>query len=63
MLGRGHDRTHVLVGAGRLFGHASGRRTPDQDALRRQIIHDLAPAPLLERGMARHRAAGTMAGR
>ena len=61
MLGRRHDRAHVLVGARRLFGDAAGRRAPDQDALRCKVIDDLAPAPLLERGMAGHRTAGAVA--
>ena len=62
MLGGGHDRADVLVGAGRLLGDAAGRRAADQNALRRKIVDDLAAAPLLERGMARQRTAGAVAG-
>ena len=51
LLGRGHDRTHVLVGAGRLLGDAAHRGAFDDDATLGKLIHDLAAAPLLERGV------------
>ena len=63
MLGRGYDRTDVLVGAGRLLGDAARRWASDDDALRGKIIDDLAAAPLLERGVARQRPSGAVARR
>ena len=63
MLGSQHNRANILVGAGRFLGDAAGRGTADENALRGQIVLDLAPAPLLERGVARHGAAGAVAGR
>jgi DNA polymerase/3'-5' exonuclease PolX len=63
LLGRGHDRTHVLVGAGRLLGDAAHRWAFDDDATLGKLIHDLAAAPLLERGVPRQRPSGAVARR
>src|SRR5512139_663454 len=62
ILGRGDDGAHVLVRAGRLLGDAARRRAADHYALCRQIVLDLPPAPLLERGVAGHGAAGAVTG-
>ena len=61
VLGCSDDRIHVLIGTGRLLGDTARRRRADQNSLRCEIIDDLAPAPLPERGMAGHRAAGAVA--
>ena len=53
----------VLVGARRLLGDAAHRGAADEDASLGKIVDDLASAPLLERGMARQRPAGAVAGR
>src|SRR5512139_2091145 len=49
MLGGSNNRSDVLVGAGRLLGDATRRRASDENALRPQIVLDLASTPLLER--------------
>src|SRR6516162_7601159 len=41
-----HSRA-VLVGPGRLFGDAAHRRTLDDNAALAQLVHHLAPTPLL----------------
>jgi len=46
----------------RFLGHAARGGAADHDSLSRQIVDDFAAAPLLERGMARERAACTVAG-
>jgi hypothetical protein len=46
-----------IIGPRGFLGDAAGRGRADQCALCRKIVDDLAAAPLLERGMARERAA------
>ena len=43
MLGRGDDRAHVLVCAGRFFRDTSGRRAPDKDSLAEAKPHATNP--------------------
>jgi ribonucleoside-diphosphate reductase alpha chain len=45
MLGGLDYAAHLLVGAGRLFGHAAERRTADDDTLLRELIHNRPATP------------------
>ena len=60
VLGCSNDRIGVFIGTGRLLGDTARGRRADQNSLQGEIIDDLAPAPLPERGMAGHRAAGSV---
>ena len=60
---RGDNRFDVLVGARRLLRDATGRRAPYQNAIRGEIIDNLAATPELERCMAGEATPGAVAGR
>src|SRR5262252_929017 len=62
-LGSSYDRADVLVSAERLFSHPGRRRRADQNSCGREIVDDVATAPLLERPEAGERAAVTVTGR
>src|SRR5438046_6723571 len=62
LLRRRHYGADVLVGAGRFLRDAARGGATDHDPLRGQIVDDFAAAPLLERGVARERAARAVAG-